>query len=61
MAIKAKIKVKDPRPFFMDFWSIFLASRRVFGRDYHHKKFHAFLWLISRVRGVGGINRERLA
>ena len=61
MAIKAKIKAKDPRPFFMDFWSIFLASRRVFGRDYYHKKFHAFIWLPSSFRGVGGINRERLA
>ena len=61
MAIKAKIKAKEPGPLSMDFWLIFLASRRVFGRDYHHKKFHVFMRHLSRVRGVGGINRERLA
>ena len=59
MAIKAKMKAKDPGPLFMDFWLIFLASRRVFGRDYTHKKFHVFMWLLSRFIGVGGINRER--
>ena len=61
MAIKAKIKAKAPEPLFIDFWSIFLASNRVFGRHYHPKKFQAFLWCIARFRGGCGMNGERVA
>ena len=61
MAIKAKIKAKAPGPLFINCWPIFLASNRVFGMKYHHKKFQPFLWCIARFRGGCGMNGERVA
>ena len=61
MAIKAKTKASAPKLLYRDFWWIFFTKYWVFPMDYHHKKFHAFLWPISRFRGVGGMKRERAA
>ena len=52
MAIKAKLKAKAPGSLFIDFWSIFLVTNQVSSRHYHHKKFNAFMWHLSRFRGV---------
>ena len=48
-------------PLQMAFSPVSLARSRVFGRDYHFKKFHPFLSLIQWFRGGCGIRREKVA
>ena len=59
MAIKAKIKAKALGPLHMDFWSIFLASNRVFGIDYHLKKFHQFLRALNASKAYWTASPEK--
>ena len=47
LVIQAKIKATALEPLSTDFFAIFLARSRVFGRDYHLKKFHQLLRPLS--------------
>ena len=51
MTIKAKMKATALGALFRDFFLIFLASNRDFGRDYHLRKFH---WLLRPIRAQKG-------
>ena len=51
----------SPRAFVFGLSPRFLARSRVFGRDYHFKKFHPFLSPIQLFRGGCGIRREKVA